>query len=216
MKYLIIGCGRMGTGVTAALLRKGHAVALVDKSPKIAEQLEPRLREHFVEGSAFDREVLIRAGIEHADGLAAMTSNDEVNVIAARLARIIFHVPRIVARLYDPRKRELYRRLGIQVAATLSWSINRCVDLLSYSELEAVASMGHGEVEIVQVEAGALLEGHKVGSITVPGEVLVVALSRHGKTFLPSPETALHRRDVIHIAVLTASAERLRAILGLP
>lgn len=216
MKFLIIGCGRMGAGLAAALTRNGHTIALVDQARIAMDELEPRLREHLIIGSGFDRQSLIRAGIDKADGLAAMTSSDEANVVVARLARIVFHVPRVVARLYDPRKIELYRRLGIQIAAPFLWTINRFVELLCYSELDTVTSLGSGEVEIVRVEANPLLEGRKVNSITVPGEVRVVALTRQGRTFLPSPETLFQRDDVVHIAVLVDSGERLRTILALP
>jgi trk system potassium uptake protein TrkA len=216
MNYLIIGCGPMGAGVAAALAQAGHAVALVDKDAAALAHLEPRLRPHLTVGSAFDRDVLERAGIEKADGLAAMTHSDECNVVTARLARLVFQVPRVVARLCDPRKVEIYRRLGIQVAAPLSWSVNRFVELLSYSELEAVVSLGHGDVEIVQVEVNPFLDGRTVSALTVPGEARVVAVSRAGKTFLPSGETLLRCDDVAHIAVLADSVERLRTILALP
>lgn len=215
MKHVIVGCGGMGVELAQALRRGGHDVTLVDRDREAVESLDPSLRGRAVLGSAFDRATLTRAGIEHADGLAAMTRCDETNIVLARLARLIFHVPKVVARLQDPRKADLYRRLGIQVAAPVSWAANRLADLLSYSELDAVASLGNGQVEIVECEVTALLEGRNAGSLSVPGEVRVVALSRGGLTFIPSPETIFQRDDTVHIAVSTASARRLRAMLEL-
>jgi trk system potassium uptake protein TrkA len=190
-------------------------VTLVDRDREAADGLDPSLRGRTFVGSGFDRDVLERAGIGQADGLAAMTSSDESNVILARLARVVFHVPKVVARLRDPRREDLYRRFGIQVAAPITWVANRLADLLSYSELDAVASLGHGQVEIVQFDASALLEGRTAGDIAIPGEAQVVAMSRSGLTFIPSPETVFQRGDTVHIAVSTASSKRLRAMLEL-
>lgn len=215
MNYLIVGCGRMGADLALALLNRGHAITLIDRDRETEESAEAVLRSRLITGNCFDREVLLRAGIEQVDGLAVTTSNDETNVIMARLARLVFRVPRVVARLHDPRKAEIYQRLEVQVAAPFSWAINRFVDLLSYSELDAVSSLGNGEVEIIRVEVPPLLEGKKVGMLTVPGEVRVIAISRSGRTLLPSPETILQRDDAVHLAVMRDSIQRLRAILGL-
>ncbi len=218
MKFIVIGCGRMGAGLALVLARRGHTVTLVDRNREAMERLEQPAHAPSIEtvvGNGFDRGVLLGAGVEHADGLAAATNSDEANVVVARLARLVFQVPRVVARLYDPRKVEVYRRLGIQIVAPVSWAINRFADLLSYSELDSILSLGGGEVEIVEVDLPPLLHGRKVNSIAVPGEVHVVAVSRGGKTFLPSSETVFRKGDVAHIAVLTASAERLRSILAL-
>jgi len=215
MKYVIVGCGSMGMELALALRRGGHGVTLVDRNRDAAGELEPSLRSAAIVGSGFDRETLIRAGIERADGLAAMTGSDETNVVLARLARQVFHVPRVVARLNDQTNADLYRRFGIQAAAPISWVANRMADLLSYSELDAVASLGNGQVEITQFGVSAFLEGRTAGDIAIPGEVQVVALSRGGLTFIPSPETIFQRDDTVHICVSTASSKRLRAMLEL-
>jgi trk system potassium uptake protein len=216
MKCIIIGCGRMGEGLARTLSLRGHTITVVDKKRDAMEQLEQSLQGRTIVGTGFDRGVLVQAGIERADGLAAVTNSDEANVVIARLARLVFQVPRVVARLYDPRKADVYQRLGVQIVAPISWAIHRLADLLSYSELDAILSLGSGEVEIVELEIPPLLVGHKVGAIAVPGEVRVIALSRRGKAFLPSSETLLQKGDSAHIAVLTSSVERLRAILTLP
>ncbi len=215
MNYVIIGCGSLGAELALALRRGGHAMVLVDKDQETLHQVDPSLRGVAIVGSGLDRQILIQAGIEQADGLAAVTSCDETNVILARLARHVFHVPRVVARLHDPRKAELYRRLGIQSEAPLDWAAKRLADLLSYSEVDAMMSLGNGQVEIVRVEVSPLMEGRKVGSIAIPGEIQVVALSRRGKTMLPSPETTFQRNDSVHLAVAAESSERLRALLDL-
>lgn len=215
MKFLIVGCGGMGSELARVLERGGHDVTLVDRDRAAVEALDPSLRGRAVVGSGFDREILAQAGIGLADGLAAMTTSDETNVILARLARHVFHVPRVVARLHDPRNADLYRRLGIQAAAPVSWTANRLADLLSYSELDAVASLGGGQVEVVQFGVTALLEGRTAESLCVPGEMHVVAVTRGGQTGIPTPKTIFQSGDKVHLAVSTSSARRLRAMLEL-
>src|SRR5512143_454184 len=100
MRIIIIGCGRMGSGLAQTLCGRGHAVTLVDREQAAFDLLGPRFKGHTVVGVGFDRDVLLRAGIERADGLAAVTASDETNVVSVRLARLMFRVPRVVARLY--------------------------------------------------------------------------------------------------------------------
>lgn len=215
MKILVIGCGRMGAGLGKALELRRHTVSVVDHDPAAFGMLGPAFKGQTVAGSGTDREVLLQAGIERADGVAAVTASDEVNVVAARIATVVFRVPRVVARLYDPRKTEIYRRLGLQTIAPVAWGINRIAELLCHSRLDVLQSLGSGEVDLVETEIPPLLVGRTVSEVTIPGEVHAVAVSRAGKTFLPAPATVFHKGDLIHLAVLGTSVDRLKAILEL-
>ena len=214
MRAIVIGCGRMGAGLAQTLAQRGHAVMVVDSDPAAFERLGPAFNSRTVAGVGFDRDILLRAGIERADGLAAVTSSDEANVVAARLARQVFRVPRVVARLYDPRKAEIYRRLGILTISTTTWGIQRIAELLCYSDLDVVLSLS-SEVDLVQVHVPPLLAGRAAHTVIVPGEVQAVAIDRAGKTLLPTPDTTFQEGDIIYLAVLAASADRLKALLGL-
>ena len=215
MRYVIVGCGRMGAGLALALRRGGHDFAFVDDGSGAAEGLEPSLRGQLVTGGCFDRDTLVCAGIEQADGLAAVTGNDETNVVVARLARLVFRVPRVVAGLHDPQNAEIYRRLGVQVVAPHDWAVNRIADQLLYAESEVLASLGDGQAEIVCFPVPPPLEGRQTGYLTVFGEMHVVAVGRRGRILLPSSETAFERDDTVYVAVLRESSERLRSILAL-
>ena len=212
MRIIIIGCGRMGAGLARTLRGRGHTVTLVDRDPAAFDLLGPSFKGHTVVGVGFDREVLLRAGIERADGLAAVTASDETNVVAARLARIMFRVPRAVARLYDPRKAEIYRRLGVQTISTTAWGIHRIAELLGYSQFDAIASLGSGAVDLVEVAVQHPLVGRAVEQMAIPGEVHVVAISRAGTTFLPTLGTRFQEGDLVHLSVLATSIERLKAL----
>ena len=162
----------------------------VDIDPEAFERLGPGFAGRTVLGVGFDRDVLIQAGIERADGLAAMTSSDEANVVAARIAREVFKVPRVVARLYDPRKADIYKRLGLQTIQPVTWEIVRIAELLCHSQLDTIATLGYGDAEVMEADVPPLLEGRTVNELTVPGEIQVVALSRNGRTFLPTLGTS--------------------------
>jgi len=214
MRIIIVGCGRMGAALARTLTERSHQVTLVDTDPLAFERLDQTLKCQTVIGVGFDRDVLTQAGIERADGFAAVTASDETNVVAARMASQVFHVPRVVARLYDPRKAEIYHRLGLQTIAPITWGVHRIADLLCYSQLDPIVSLGT-DVDIVEVDISPQLVGRAVKDLTIPGEVHVVAISRGGKTMLPGPGTAFQTGDLVHLALLASSADRVRALLGL-
>ena len=214
MKFLIVGCGRVGAGLAKILAMRGHSVVIVDKDPLAFEKLGDKFKGQTVTGIGFDREVLQKAGIERSDGLAAVTASDEANVVAARIARDIFHVPHVVARLYDMRQAEIYKRLGLQTIAPTSWGINRIADLLLYSPLEIICSVGSGDVELVETEIPPLMIGKIVRDLTAPGEIHVVSITRANKTFLPTTGTIFQEGDLLHLAVLATSTSRLKELLG--
>ena len=153
-------------------------------------------------------------GIGRADGLAAVTGSDETNLVTARLARQAFHVPRVVARLYEPRKAAVSQQLVVQTITPITWGIQRMAEILCYSQLHTILSLGSGEVDLVEVELPHLLSGRTVNEVTLTGEIQVVAISRGGTTFLPTLGTVFQEGDVLHLVVLTASAERLTTLLG--
>ena len=213
MRILIIGCGRTGAGLAAALALRGHTVTVVDKEPGAFVRLGPAFGGRGVAGDGFDRAVLLQAGIEHADGLAALSGSDETNVVVARLARQVFKVPTVVARLYDPRRAEIYRRLGVQTVAPVNWAISYMAGLLCRSPLDSLLSLG-GDVDLVEVPVPPLLTGRTVADVTIPGEIQVAALRRGDHTVLPTLGTAFRPGDRLYLVVVAAAADRLRALLG--
>jgi trk system potassium uptake protein TrkA len=189
-------------------------VTVVDREITAFERLGSRFTGQTVLGAALDREVLLQAGIERADGLAAVTGSDDTNVVIARLARQVFRVPRVVARLHDPRHAEVYHQLGIQTITPLTWGIQRLSELLCYTHLTTTLSLGSGEVDLVEVELPYLLAGRTVNEITLLGEIHVAAISREGRTFLPTLGTVFREGDRVHLVVQGSSAARLTALLG--
>jgi trk system potassium uptake protein TrkA len=214
VRILVIGCGRTGGGLARALDTAGHTVTVVDHDEAALDRLGPAFRGRGFVGVGFDREVLVRAGIERADGVAAVTGQDEVNAVVARLAGRRFRVPRVVARLHDPRKAQIYRRLSVQVIAPVDWGIQRAAELLTFSDVGELISLGTGQVDLVEVQVPHLLAGRRIDELTAPGEVLPVAVSRAGKTFIPTAGTTMLDGDIVHLAVVAASRARLASLLG--
>lgn len=128
--YVIVGGGRVGTRLAAALDAAGHGVALVDRDPRTVEGLAPGFSGELVAGVGFDRSALLAAGIDRAQGLAAVTADDNTNIIAARVARETFHVDHVVARIYDADRARLYQRLGIPTVASIQWTADQVLHRL--------------------------------------------------------------------------------------
>ncbi len=215
MKVIIVGLGRMGAGLTLSLIKKGHQVTVIDSNPEAFDILGKDFPGTKILGFGFDRDVLLNAKIDKVDAVVSCTESDEINVVIARVARNIYRVPHVVARLYDSRKADIYRRLGIQTISTTAWGIERATELLSYSQLDSVYELGNGNVNMIRIEVPSLLVGRKVNDLTVVGEIIVVSISRDNKTFIPTLGTVLEAEDVLYITVHTTSAARLKSMLDL-
>ena len=215
MKVIVVGCGKMGSGLALELVKKGHQVTVVETSVEMFSMLGKGFRGETIVGIGFDKQILEQAGIERADAVVACTKSDETNALIGRISRNIYQVPRVISRLYDPRKAKIYRTLGIQTIATTSWGIKHAMELLSYDQLDGVITLGNGEVDIIRVDSTELLVGKKVVDLTVPGEFHVVSVSRQNKTFLPTLGTQLQKGDVVYLAVLGTSQKKLKHVLGL-
>jgi trk system potassium uptake protein TrkA len=214
MKVIIIGCGRLGSGMARDLSRRGNQVTVIDIDPLAFEKLGKGLQIKTVTGIGFDRNVLKEAGIESADSLAAVTASDEANVVAARIAKMVFRVPRVGARVYDPRKAEIYRRLGIPTISPVAITAMRMSELLTFPNLNTLIRLGTGEVSVVEIEANDLLAGRTIEDLGLPGKGLVISITRMGKSFIPSAKTPLEYGDVVHLAVMADDTDRIASLLG--
>ena len=215
MKVIIVGCGKLGSGLAKALVRKGNQVTIIDRNADAFELLGKDFQGETIVGMGYDRDILEQANIRRVDAVISCSKSDEANALIGKLARDIYHVPRVISRLYDPRRAEIYRSLGIQTLSTTTWGVQRAMEMLSYDKLDSVLTIGDSQVEVVRAETPALLVGRPVSELTVYGEIRVVAVSRSNKVFLPSEGTELHQGDIVYIAVLASSANRLKTLLGL-
>lgn len=214
MRVVIVGCGRVGSLLATILSTDGHQVVVIDRNAAAFSRLGKGFRGTLIEGNAFDQEILKRAGIEQADAFASVTAGDNTNYVLAALARNRFHVPRVVTRIYDPLRADIYRRLGVPTISSTVWGANKIRELLTYIGLTSVLTVANGEVEVVEVEISPLLAGSQVKDLTIPGETQVVAIVRGGTAFIPSSITALAKGDRLLIAVLASALPRLESMLS--
>lgn len=215
MKVIVVGCGKMGSGLALELVKKGHSVTVVGAAMEEFSMLGKVFKGETIVGVAFDKQILEQAGIERADAVVACTKSDETNALIGRISRNTYRVPRVISRLYDPRKAEIYRTLGIQTISATEWGVKHAIELLSYDQLDIVAGLGNGGVDIVRVEVSELLIGKKIVDITAVGEFSVCALSRLNQTFLPTLGTVLQKGDVLYFNVLVSSVKQFKHMLGL-
>ncbi len=215
MKIIIMGCGRVGSQIARLMSDEGHEVIVIEQDPIAIARLGANFRGAVIRGLGFDKEILQDAGIEQADAFVAASQSDNANIIAARIARNIFHVPRVVARLYDPLRAEIYRRLGLLTISTTTWGAERIRELITFAELDPVFSFGSGEVSLVASEVPAHLVGRMVKDLTVLGESYVVSITRDGKAFLPVSGSEFRAGDMLHVAVMASAMDRFKALLGL-
>jgi trk system potassium uptake protein TrkA len=197
---VILGCGRVGSAVARRLAARGHSVAVVDQDPTAFKRLGEDFPGRTVHGIGFDRDTLIEAGIEQAGAFAAVSSGDNSNIIAARVARENFGVENVVARIYDPRRAEVYTRLGIPTVATVRWTAEQIVRQLQPDPVEEWSDPS-GVVTVARIPFATSWVGRPVKQIEAAGAVRVVSITRYGEATVPTYQTVLQDGDLVHLAV---------------
>jgi trk system potassium uptake protein TrkA len=215
MNIIIMGCGRVGAQVSQLLVKQGHMVTVIDHDANALAKLGKDFKGRVVQGLGFDKNVLVEAGVESAEGFVSASSSDNANIVAARIARNIFRVPRVVARLYDPVRAEVYQRLGLTTISSTLWGAERIVEVVTHNDLDVVDVFRDGNTTLVRVEAPPRLIGYHVSQMNIPGEVLVIAITRDDQTFIPVSGTEFQDGDIIYLTVIPSAMNRLEELLGM-
>jgi trk system potassium uptake protein TrkA len=201
MHVVIVGCGRVGSGLARIIEGQGHSVAVLDKDPQAARRLHAGFQGRYITGVGFDRDRLVEAGIREAGALAAVTSGDNSNILTARVARETFGLDRVVARIYDPRRAVIYERLGITTIATVQWTIDRVIRRLLPDASEADWIDPSARVVLIERPVSASWAGRPLAEIEVPGVSRSIAVSRMGTSQVASPDLVTQDGDVVYLAV---------------
>ena len=216
MHIVIMGCGRVGSSLARALEHRGHSVSVIDVNPEAFRRLGPDFSGRTVKGMGFDREVLIKSGIEGADGFAAVSSGDNSNIISARVVRETFQVHNVVARIYDPGRAEVYERLGIPTVATVRWAADQVLRRLLPAGSEPLWRDPSGNVRLVEVHADRSWVGHSITQIERLARTRVPFLQRLGQGMVPDAETVFQDGDLLYAAVTDADLSGLETRLAEP
>ena len=214
MHVVIVGCGRVGSGLALSLLAEGHTVAIIDKRAAAFRRLPEDFRGETVQGFGFDRDHLEEAGIRQAKALAAVTSGDNSNILSARIARENFEVENVVARIYDPRRATIYRRLGIPTVATVTWTTDQVLRRLFPERSATEWSSPSGDLILVERALPAHWAGRKIAELEVEGRVRVVGLVRADQARLPGRDTVGQEGDVLHVVIRRGAEEDLEVVLN--
>jgi trk system potassium uptake protein TrkA len=213
---VIMGCGRVGSTLAQNLESRGHTVAIIDQNPDAFRRLGPEFNGLTVTGIGFDRDVLVEAGTDRADAFAAVSSGDNSNIISARLARETFGVRRVVARIYDQRRAEVYERLGIPTVATVRWTADRMLRHIipdSHAELWRDPT---NVVALVEVPLNADWVSQPLHLLEEATGARVAYIMRFGLGQLPTRSTVLQDGDQVFMLVTDDMVERVNAITGGP
>jgi trk system potassium uptake protein TrkA len=212
MNVIVVGCGRVGAELATSVTACGHSVTVVDKVRRAFRRLPGDWDGATVQGLGFDRETLIRAGVEHADALAAVTSGDNSNILSARIASETFEVPRVVARIYDPRRAVIYERLGIATVATVTWTTDQITRRLIPDRTAVEWADPTGDLLIVErllTEPWAGRRLSDLGGDRLRVEVVV----RAGAPVLVGPDTIGHDGDMVYVLAHRDALDELDAKL---
>lgn len=212
--FVIMGCGRVGASLARALHRVGHDVAVIDQDESSFRRLGPEFSGTTVTGMGFDRDMLLQAGIERADAFAAVSSGDNSNILAARVARETFGIDNVVARIYDPGRAEIYQRLGIPTVATVKWTSDQMLRRLLPEGHVPELTDPSGKVVIAEVPVSLAWVGHRLDDLAAACSGRVAYVTRLGEGFIPGPDHVFQEGDLVHLVLprgTVASAERVLA-----
>jgi trk system potassium uptake protein TrkA len=213
---VIMGCGRVGSTIAHILEDHGHSVAVIDQDPDAFRKLSAGFKGTKITGIGFDRDVLIEAGIERADAFAAVSSGDNSNVIAARVVRESFGVGQVVARIYDPRRAEVYQRLGIPTVATVRWTADQMLRKLLPEGAQPLWRDPTGAIVLAEVAYSERWLGEKVTALEDAARTRIAFISRLGEAMMPGPGTVLQEGDVLHVVANDRDLDRIAATFAKP
>lgn len=210
MNIIIVGCGRVGVELASRLMQSGTNLVVVDNNAQSFTNLPASFEGQTIEGEALNRDVLMRAGIETADGLAAVTNSDAMNAVIGHVAREVYHVPHVVVRNYDPQWRVIHESFKHQLVSSTSWGAQRIEEMLYHADVRTVYSAGNGEVEIYEITVPDAWQGKKVSDVLESSQIIVTAVTRAGRAILPDAGCVLEACDVVHFGATMEGAQQVK------
>jgi len=211
---VIMGCGRVGSDLAHSLEKAGASVAVIDQNATSFRRLGNQFGGVTVTGIGFDRDVLIEAGIERADAFAAVSSGDNSNIIGARVARETFGVENVVARIYDPRRAEVYQRLGIPTVATVAWTANQMLRRLVPARAEKGWRDPSGKVFVAEVPIDPAWIGHRLSRVESESDARIAFIERLGDGIVPGPDTVVQEGDRVYVVATDDTVGRIESIFA--
>lgn len=215
MHAVIVGCGRVGAELARVLEGRGFTVSIIDKDESaFKERILPGFSGKQLVGVGFDRQILEEAGIREAQIFASVTRGDNTNIVSARIAKEHYNVDKVVALIYDPRRAQMYERLGISTVGTVAWATDQILARAMPTAESVEWTVGSGEVVVIGIPAPPPFIGRPIEDLRDPGKARLVALTRFGSTQIPDVKTIVQEGDFLHLAVLRSALGELEEHLG--
>ncbi|MFA7324832.1 MAG: TrkA family potassium uptake protein [Candidatus Nanopelagicales bacterium] len=214
MHIVILGCGRVGSLLAQHLDESGHSVAIVDQDAGAFRRLNADFGGLTVKGIGFDRETLENAGITRAQAFAAVSSGDNTNILAARVARETYGVERVVARIYDPRRAEIYERLGIPTVATVAWTSSQIMRRLLPLGSDELFRDPSGNVALGEISVGNAWIGERATTLEAASRARISFISRYGEPVIPSIDSVIQEGDHVYATYQVADVDHVERIFA--
>lgn len=211
---VIMGCGRVGSMVAAELDQSGHEVVVIDQDPGSFRRLGASFGGTTVTGVGFDWDTLVEAGLEHTDAFVAVSSGDNSNIVSARVARESFGVSTVIARIYDPRRAEIYQRLGIPTVATVRWTADRVLRRLLPGGVHEDYRDPSGKVVLAELPVAASWIGRTYAQLEAECGIKVGYVSRFGEGVITTASSVVQEGDIVHALVATSELDRATEAVG--
>lgn len=209
MYVIIVGCGRVGSELAKLLSSEGHNVVVIDRSAKSFERLGMTFNGLTLSGNGFDVELLKHAGIAQADAFCSVTNGDNTNIVAAQVAKKIFKVPKVIARVYDPNRAYIYKSLGLDILSGTILFAAMIRDKIIESRFSSFL-IESKDVGVLEIEADENLIGKTVEEINMPGELVVVMIKSIKGAILPEAKTKIQKNDCLMAVVKTEKLDKVR------
>ncbi len=210
MRIVIAGCGRVGTDLAVTLSEEGHDVSVIDDRPGIFRRLGTRFNGTTHDGLAYDVRLLKEAGIEFADVFVSVTDTDNANMMSAQVAKQVFGVPKVIARLDDPSREDAYRALDVPFVAGAKLASKVIHEMIIDDEFGYHVTFSAGDIEIVEVVLGPRADGLTVEQLEVDDGFRVAAVVRNRKTIIPRDDFSLEEHDLVVGALRSRSRGKIR------
>lgn len=214
MHFVIVGCGRVGISLATSLDKMGHSVAVIDSNCDSLALLPPDFKGTKITGYGFDEKTLKLAKINDAFALAAVTDNDNTNILSTRLAREKFGLEKVVARVYNLERAQFFERLSIPTVATIGWTANQVLRQMIPIGSTDVFRDASGEIALIQVDYDESWIIHSVGEIERIIGAKVAYITRFGSSFIPKSIDVIQQNDLLFVLCSTNSSEKISHILG--
>ncbi len=214
MHVVVVGCGRVGSGLATAVEAAGHTVAIIDRKETAFRRLPAGFKGKKIVGVGFDRDRLQDAGIEGAGAVAAVTNGDNSNIMIARVAKETFAIERVVARIYDPRRAAIYERLGISTVASAQLTTELAIRRVLPDDAGVRWVEPSGNLCVVDRTVPPTLAGRAITEIERTGQVRVVAVRRLGAGIVATPDLVFQDGDVVYLAVANDQLDTVDELLN--